>query len=113
MTKVEAFIYEQAEKERAILLYFHELFLSLNLMPKIRYKIPFYYRKKWLCYLNPQKKGGVELVFLRGKELSNAQGILDDKGRKQVSGIFFSSVTDIPHEAVYEIIQEAILLEET
>lgn len=110
MTEVEDLIYRFEDSQREIMLYLHHLFLDMNLMPKIRYRIPFYYRKSWICYVNP-KKEGVELVFLQGKQLSNTQGLLDDKGRKQVAGITLKSVDDIPHEAIFEIAQEAILLE--
>jgi len=86
---------------------------ELDLECKIRYRIPFYYNRSWICYLSPKKNNGVELVFLRGNELSNAQGILDAKGRKQVSGIEYRSVRDIKIEVLLECIQEALLLDET
>lgn len=63
--------------------------------------------------MNPLKKGGIEFVFTRGRELSNAQGILESRGRKEVSGIRLKSVDDIPIESLTEVIQEAILLDET
>ncbi len=85
MTAVEAFIYKYDDDQREIMLFFHRLLtLELNLTEKIRFKIPFYYGKSWICYLNPIGKDQVELAFVRGNELSNQQGILDNKGRKQV-----------------------------
>jgi hypothetical protein len=59
------------------------------------------------------KKGGIEFVFTRGRELSNVQGILQSRGRKEVAGILLHTVEDIPLESLYEVIQEAILLDET
>lgn len=92
----------------------HNLLSSaFNLTAKMRYGIPFYYRKSWICYLNPTKKGMIELAFTRGNELSNNQGLLDNKGRKQVFSVEFESIADIPGEVVNEIMQEAILLDET
>jgi hypothetical protein len=85
---------------------------QLELEDKIKFKIPFYYHKSWICYLNPIKKEAVELVFLCGKELSNQQGLLQAKERKQVAGITFSKRGDIPKDQVYEIIQEALMLDE-
>lgn len=111
MTEVEDFIYQYEDDRREVMLYLHHLLLDMNLVPKIRYRVPFYYRKSWVCYMNPNKKEGIELVFIYGKRLSNVQGLLDDKGRKQVAGIELKSVDDIPHEAIFEIVQEAILLE--
>jgi hypothetical protein len=34
------------------------------------------------------------------------------KGRKQVGGITLESIKDIPEEALHELIQEALLLDE-
>ena len=114
MDAVEHFIYEKTGTQREILLYLHQILAEeLGLQPKIRYRIPFYYQKSWICYLNPLKEGGVEFVFLRGNELSNEQDLLDTKGRKQVRGITFRQVADVPLEAIYEIIQEALVLDET
>lgn len=114
MTPVENFIYQFEGKQRELLLYFHNLLTEqLGLSVKIRYKIPFYDGKSWICYLNPTKNNKVEIAFVRGNELSNAQGLLDSKGRKQVYGMEFETISEIPHFAVNEVIQEAILLDET
>lgn len=114
MSEVEDFIYHFEGNQRQVMLYFHNLFTQeLNLTDKIRYKIPFYYGRSWICYLNPTKENSIELAFIRGNELSNAQGLLHSKGRKQVYGIEIKKVSDIPFAAVNEIIQEAILLDES
>ena len=63
--------------------------------------------------MNPLKNDGVELAFPRGYELSNEQGILMSKDRKMVLGIEFYSVEEIPTDTLLEIIQEAIILDET
>ena len=113
MEEVEFFILEQEGMQRAVLQYLHELISSYpNIIAKIRYKIPFYYQKSWLCYLNPTKDGRVELAFTRGNELSNEQGLLQSNGRKQVFGITFSSIEEIKEELIHEIFQEALLLDE-
>ena len=113
MNEIEDFILQFSDNQKAILNYFHHLFTNeLGLTFKIRYKIPFYDGKSWICYLNPTKSEKIELVFLRGRELSNVQGLLFDKGRKMVSGIEFASLAEIPIEEIIEIIQEAIYLDE-
>lgn len=113
MSEAEDIIYRFEGNQREIMLYFHNLLTNeLSLIDKVRFKIPFYYGKSWICYLNPIKNSKIELVFIWGKELSNHQGLLNDKGRKQVSGIEFEKVSDIPVECLSEIIQEAILLDE-
>lgn len=100
--------------EQEICLLLHDLFISFPAIEsKIRYRIPFYYQYSWICYLNPQKKGGVELVFLRGKDMSNAQGILDFKGRKQVSGLMIKSHKDIDLKLVSELFAEALIIDES
>lgn len=115
MSEVEGFILEKEGEQQTILQLLHDLLMSTpEVTSKIRYKIPFYYRKSWICYLNPTKKPlGVELVFTRGIELSNQQGLLESKGRKQVAGVTFTKVADVPVETLLEVIQEALYLDET
>jgi len=114
MTDVEDFIYQYEDDQREVMLFLHNwLTRDLNLTEKIRFKIPFYYGKSWICYLNPTKKDTIEFAFVRGNELCNEQGILDNKGRKQVYSIEIKNVKEIPQQTLNEIIQEAILLDET
>ncbi len=114
MSKEYDFIYQFEGEQRNVLLYFHRLFTQdFNLEAKIRFKIPFYYGISWICYLNPTKNGKIELAFVRGNELSNDHGLLLSKGRKQVYGIEFGHTAEIPISDMHEVIQEAILLDET
>ena len=114
MTDIEDFIYNYEGSQREIMLYIHNILsFELNLKDKLRFKIPFYYRKSWICYLNPTKNNTIELAFVRGNELSNSQGLLDNKGRKQVYSLELKKITEIPMKELNEIIQEAILLDET
>ncbi len=113
MSEVEDYIYSREDNQQELLFYFHNLLTSFpGVTSKIRFRIPFYYQKTWVCYLNPLKNSGISLCFLRGYELSNEQGLLESKGRKQVTSIDFSSVDDIPEKEVREIINEALLLDE-
>jgi hypothetical protein len=113
MTTIEDFIYQYDGDQKAIMLYFHKLLVEeFDLTPKLTYNLPFYYRKSWICYLFPTKKGAIELAFTRGNELSNEQGLLKTKGRKQVSSIDFNSIKDIPEDMVRMVLHEAILLDE-
>lgn len=112
--EVEAFIFEKEANQQAIMLYLHDLLMAQPHMTcKIRYRVPFYYRKSWICYLNPKKGDRIELCFLRGNELSNEQGILDFKDRTQVCGIEWGTLAEIQEEALHEIIQEALILDDT
>jgi len=113
MKAVLDFIYDFEGNEHEVLLHFHELLMSFpSVTCKIRFKIPFYYQKTWVCYLNPVKNNGIALCFLRGYELSNDQGLLESKGRKQVKSVEFATVDEIPKEAIKEIISEALFLDE-
>lgn len=95
------------------MLYLHHLLLSYpDVKTKMRYKIPFYDRNHWVCYLNPTKDGKVELGFVRGNELSNEQGLLEARDRMQVMGILLEKIEDIPEKTLHEILQEAFLLDE-
>lgn len=112
MTDVEEYIAGFEADQKAIMEFFHLLLKTeLNLLGKIRYQIPFYYQKSWICYLNPLKDGRIELAFLRGNELSDVQQLLSFNGRKQVAGIAFRSMEEIPVEKIMEIIHEALLLD--
>lgn len=113
MTPTEAYIAELPENQGRIMQRLHGLLMSFPMVTtKIKYKIPFYYRRKWLCYLNPIKNEGVELCFLRGSELSNEQSILEETNRKIVRGISYYSVNGIDEKTLLEIINEAVLLDD-
>jgi len=114
MNTVEDFINGYEGDQMRIMNFFHDLLTEeFNLEPRLQYNLPFYYRKSWICYLFPTKKGTIELAFTRGNELSNSQGILKTKGRKLVSSIGFKSLKDIPESLIKEVIHEAVILDET
>ena len=114
MTEVEDFIHNYEGEQRKILNYLHGLLAKeLELTPKMRYKIPFYYHKSWICYLNPTKQGAIEFAFVRGNELSDEQGLLQSKGRKQVMSIELKTLADLPEDSIKEVIHEALMLDDT
>lgn len=114
MTKVENLIYQFEDTQREIMLFFHQMLTEeFSLTDKISFQNPAYYKNSWICYMKPLKHEGIELAFFRGNELSNHQGILESKGRKQLRSIEFSSLGEIPIEPIKEIFHEAILLDET
>lgn len=108
------YISERPPKEQDIFLYLHNILMHCPGMTcKLKYKIPFYYRKSWICYLNPLKSGGVELAFTRANELADEQGALDFKSRKQVAGIEYCSVKELNDGVLTTLLNEAILLDDT
>ncbi|GJM30096.1 MAG: hypothetical protein DHS20C17_27310 [Cyclobacteriaceae bacterium] len=95
------------------MLFLDELILGFpGTTSKLRYGIPFYYKKSWICYLNPIKNQGVELAFTRANELSNEQGLLMSNGRKQVAGIAIYNINDLDIPLLTQVLSEALLLDE-
>jgi len=108
------YISERPQKEQDIFLFLHNMLMHCPGMTcKMRFKIPFYYRKSWICYLNPVKGGGVELAFTRANELADEQGALNFKSRKQVAGIEYSGVKDLETAVIQVLLNEALILDET
>ncbi len=114
MSEVEHFIYELNGAQREIMMLLHKLLSEeFGLQDKIRYRVPFYYGRSWICYLNPIKKESVELAFLRANELSNDLNLLDFKDRKQVAGITYSTAQEVNFDLLRVVLLEAIALDET
>lgn len=96
------------------MLYFYNWFTSeFELLPKLKYKIPFYYRKSWICYTNPLKNNAVELAFVRGNELSDTHYILKANKRKQIRGVVIAKLKNAPFAEIKHVLQEAVFLDET
>ncbi|MDX5325267.1 MAG: DUF1801 domain-containing protein [Bacteroidota bacterium] len=108
---VEEFIGSHNGETRDILWEVHRLILAFpDIRPRIRYRIPFYDHTKWVCYLNPLKKGPhlVELCFIRGAEWTHLFPILHLQGRKQIAGIRFSTLADVDPEKILPILEHAL-----
>lgn len=113
MNPVESYIYNLKGEEREIISYLHDLLTErYGMNYKIRYRLPFYDIKKWLCYLNIQKKGGVELCFLHGRWMKDPQGALNAKGRVQIYGITYHTLEEINEAVLQVLIVEAIEIDE-
>lgn len=105
-------IEEQSGEQKEMLRYLYGLFSQAEgVRPRLIYGIPFFCGKKRICYLNPLKNGQVEVVFNRGRELSNTIGLLDARGRKQVMGVIFSALTHIQEDDLMATWWEAVLLD--
>jgi hypothetical protein len=98
---------------RETALFLHSFILSYEgFTCKLAYKIPFYYRNKWVCYINIYKKHSIELAFIRGNEMKNEAGMLDNRGRKLVYGIIIKSLDDLNELLLDEWMQDAIEVDE-
>lgn len=108
------YIHTLPEAQEQLCLHWHHLVADLpGISSPIKYGIPFYYRKKWICYLNPQKdKQSVELVFLGAQNLSNESDLLDFRGRQMVAGFMLHPESEIPWDHLLSYFHESLLLEE-
>lgn len=114
MQGVRDYIDEAPMPEREIVQALHNYLIQLpGISVKINYGTPFYYRNSWICYLSCLKQGGVEIAFTRANELSNEQKLLDFRNRKQDAGIILNNIHEIRWAELREILQEALLLDDT
>lgn len=113
MKTIDDFLFSCEAPQRTIIALMHHRLTDIHdLQVQMSYGIPMYRRKTWVCYLNPIKKGGVELAFVKGHLLSNEQGLLQRKKRKYVAGIELYTVESIPERPIDEIVQEALILDD-
>jgi hypothetical protein len=113
MNPVESFIYNlgQPESEIAEILRHFILSLDPSIREKIAYGIPFFYKNKNICYLNPSS-GGIDLGFVRGSKLQIQHPGIESKNRKMVRTIFLKKVDDIDFELLLSVMKEALYLDE-
>jgi hypothetical protein len=78
----------------------------------IKYTIPFYTRNKILCYINPLKPIGIELVFWNARKMDKHLAHFDFKKRKRFGGITFRTLEEVDFELLDGILREAIELDE-
>lgn len=117
MLPVQEYITQTKNQNQKSILQFWDSLLTTypSVIPYIKFKIPFYYQNTWVCYLNPIKPNGVELVFLYGQQLQNKH-LLQTKGRKMVAGISFFNMEDIDDDMVQEVLsifEQALALDST
>ena len=115
MEQVLAFIDRQQQEQRQLLHQLRQIILESapHIEERIKWKIPFYSYQGLLCYLNLQAKGnGVVLGFCRGAMLSNEQRLLQGNG-KEVRLVIFNDQDSLPKEEIRQLLQEAMLLNET
>jgi hypothetical protein len=111
MNTVEDYIHDRPVEEQKILTVLHEFIQSFpNIIPKIRYNIPFYYRTSWICYLNPVK-GGIEINFLHGHQIDDPFGLLKARGRKMVKGWIITQLEDIQEECLIYYLEASFAMD--
>jgi len=109
----EIFLSRLSENQLTIYEFLHSSFMDFpGVSTKIRYKIPFYDYHSWLAYINPVKSGGLELCFVRGKELSSHGTMLHSRDRKQIAGLIIDDLNKAPIDDIMDAFAEAIVLDD-
>lgn len=91
--------------------YLNTLFLEMEgVSRKIRYRVPFYDFKSWICYLNPVGKAQIELCFLDGIKMCESYPLLDMKNRKAIAGYTIEVNQDLEKDLIVDMVKHAIRL---
>lgn len=120
MNSIEEFIDSLPPKERVIVKLLREIILDVDprITEKLSYGVPYYSRKRRICFIWPQsaaygpKDALVSFGLCYGHMLSNEQGVLLSEGRTQVSIIKYSILSEIDAPVVNAILQEALLVDD-
>jgi hypothetical protein len=103
------FIYNQKASQHELFLQLHSFIIEYEgLRADIKYKIPFYSKSKPICYINPLKSGGVEVVFWNALKMTESLPLLDLKKRKWMAGIAYENIEDVNFEVFDSIMKEGI-----
>ncbi len=79
----------------------------------IKFGVPFYSRKRLLCYLSPLKKQeGIYIGFVKGHRMSDESGLFTGKDLKQIRHLEFRKRTEIKTRMLKEYLHEAVMLNE-
>ncbi|MCB9082292.1 MAG: DUF1801 domain-containing protein [Lewinellaceae bacterium] len=109
------------DEERAMVDILRELLLESipDVVEKLAYNVPFYYRHSRVCYLWPAsvpwgnvKLQGVQLGFCQGYLLADELDYLEKGTRKQVFTKTFFTPNEIDLDLARSYIYDAVLLDE-
>lgn len=78
---------------------------------KFSFKVPFYYYSGWMVYITTHK-GGVDMSFVRGFELSDAHDRLEKRNRTQIKSLHIRPEEPFPEDVIRETLMEAMILNE-
>ena len=110
---IDTYISQQTPELQNLLVQLHGLITQTSPMiaDRVAFGCPFYYYNGMFCYLNVVRNG-VDVGFCRGIDLSNEQGILEARNRKQVRSVFINSIETLEQlkPALIEILHECMLL---
>ena len=113
MASIEEYFEKQEAAVRKDLLTLHRYLTgNLELDPRLRHSLPFYYGQSWICYLHVTGEGHIELGFTHGDQMSLSWPRLSMRDRKQVASVIFTPGEDMLTDDLEHTLQEAILLDE-
>lgn len=104
-------------EEKEIVLFLRELVLEIipDIKEKLSFNVPFFYRKKAICYIWPcsvpwgkVKRTGVSFSLSKGYLLYDKHNYLEKGDRKQIYSKHFDSIQDIDVKIVKELLSEAL-----
>jgi hypothetical protein len=113
MTPVDEYIYKLKNTHHQHLMSnIHQLLMTYpGITCKLRFRVPFYGGRKWICYINPIKKNGVEVCFIKGFELSPKPQLQAFK-RTMVKGISIYQITALNLSHIAEVFEEAMQIDQ-
>src|SRR5688572_4052413 len=124
MLEIEEVIAGLPKDEGLILKRLRSIILDTDphLQERLSYGVPYFFHHRRICYLWPTSlipcayakpvEEKVTLGMCYGNLLSNDQGLLIADKRKQVYVMRFSKMSQVNEQAIREIIQEAILVDQ-
>src|SRR5262245_59382632 len=119
MRTIEEFIYDLPKDERDISLRLRDIILTVvpDFEEKFSYGVPYYFRHRRVSCIWPASapggpRRGVFLGLCRGNFLSNEQGIIEMGNRKRFGLIRYFDVRDVKEEPLFEILHEAIMIDD-
>ena len=92
--------------------------LAPNVREKISYRLPFFYRRRWLCFIMPASHTktidqGVKLGLCNGNLLKAHEAYLEKADRKQVYYIHFETLQDMDEGLIKSVLIEAIEVDDS
>jgi hypothetical protein len=126
MQDVENLINDLPSDERVITKRLRSIILDADprIQEKLSYGVPYFFHNRRICFVWPAScqpystdkafpPEKVTLGFCYGNLLSNDQGVLIKENRKQVYLIKYKSLAEIDEQTVREILQEAIMIDDS
>lgn len=120
MRNADDFIADLPADEKSIVVALRKIVKNASdrLEEKLSYGVPYYYGYSRICFIWPASAGaitidkGVILGFCRGHLLSNENGLLEGRGRKEVWDVIYEHPSQIEPAKIHETLMEAILVDE-